>query len=366
MSPERRVEQTLCRMCEERCGIDVCLENGRIVDIVGNKDHRWNHGRVCVKARTAMDMIYHPDRVLTPLKRTADGWQEIPLDQALDEIAARLAEIRERHGARSVGAWSGEAIGFAQQEKLARRFLQAFGSPNFLSPDALCWASRYMKPQARRWCLASPGLRERPLHRPVGCEPAPLAPQLQDIMRARRRGASLVVVDPRLSAIARRADIHAAVRPGTDGALAWGLIHLLVGSGGYDKEFVQRHVLGFSKVAEHLRVPSPPRWCRQRPVCPPQPSAPWPARCRPPCPTWRRGWVSRPRASRQWVQQSACCRDAGRSARQSGPTREETFSRPPCRFGISHSTRRSRSRSSVPSVLTAFPCRMSSATTATR
>ena len=102
MSPERRVEQTLCRMCEERCGIDVCLENGRLVDIMGNKDHRWNHGRVCIKARAAMDMIYHPDRVLTPLKRTADGWQEIPLDQALDEIAARLAEIRERHGARSV------------------------------------------------------------------------------------------------------------------------------------------------------------------------------------------------------------------------------------------------------------------------
>ena len=258
MSPERRVEQTLCRMCEERCGIDVCLENGRIVDIVGNKDHHWNHGRVCVKARAAMDMIYHPDRVLTPLKRTADGWQEIPLDQALDEIAARLAEIRERHGARSVGAWSGEAIGFAQQEKLARRFLQAFGSPNFLSPDALCWASRFMSYRLVDGAWPLPDFENARCIVLWGANPPHSHPTMaQDIARAQRRGAGLVVVDPRLSAIARRADIHAAVRPGTDGALAWGLIHLLVGSGGYDKEFVQRHVLGFSKVAEYARAFTP-------------------------------------------------------------------------------------------------------------
>jgi anaerobic selenocysteine-containing dehydrogenase len=258
MPPERHVEQTLCRMCEERCGIDVCLENGRIVEIVGNKDHRWNHGHVCVKARAAMEMIYHPDRVLTPLKRTADGWQEISLDQALDEIAAHLVEIKQHHGARSVAAWSGEALGFAQQEKLARRFLQAFGSPNFLSPDALCWASRFMSYGIVDGAWPLPDFENARCIVLWGANPPHSHPTMaQDIIKAQRRGASLVVVDPRRSAIARRADIHAAVRPGTDGALAWGLVHLLVGSGGYDKEFVQRHVLGFSKVAEYARAFTP-------------------------------------------------------------------------------------------------------------
>ena len=71
MSPGRETQKTLCRMCDDRCGIDVHLEDGRIVDIVGNAEHVWNRGRVCAKARGAVDMVYHPDRLLTPLKRTA-------------------------------------------------------------------------------------------------------------------------------------------------------------------------------------------------------------------------------------------------------------------------------------------------------
>ena len=88
-------------------------------------------------------MVYHPDRILTPLKRTADGFEEISLGQALDEIAARVAEVIERHGARAVGVWKGEAIGFGQQENLARRFVHALGSPNYLSNDSMCYAARY-------------------------------------------------------------------------------------------------------------------------------------------------------------------------------------------------------------------------------
>src|SRR5665647_1615863 len=133
MSRERETQHTLCRMCDDRCGVDVHLEHGRIVDIVGNKEHLWNQGRVCAKARGAVDMVYHPDRILTPLKRTAGGFEEIPLEQALDEIAARIADVTERFGARAVGVWKGEAIGFGQQENLARRFTHALGSPNYLS-----------------------------------------------------------------------------------------------------------------------------------------------------------------------------------------------------------------------------------------
>ena len=136
--------QTLCRMCDDRCGIDVHLEDGRVVDITGNRAHPWSSGRLCVKARAAVDTVNHPDRLLRPLKRRGDDWEEIPLEQALDEIAERLQAIIERDGARSVSVWKGEAIGFAQQEDLARRFIHAIGSPNYLSNDSMCWVGRFI------------------------------------------------------------------------------------------------------------------------------------------------------------------------------------------------------------------------------
>ena len=252
------IQQTLCRMCDDRCGIDVHLEDGRIVDILGNKDHLWNRGRLCVKARAAVDMVYHPDRILAPLKRTDGGWQQIPLEQALDEIAARLAAVKEQHGARSIGVWKGEAIGFGQQETIARRFVHALGSPNYLSNDSMCYAARYFGFKLVDGAWPVPDLENARCIVLWGANPPYAHPNMtQFVTAARRKGATLVVVDPRLSAIARRADFHANVRPGTDGALAWGLIHQIVESGAYDKDFVERHTVGFAKVADYARAFTP-------------------------------------------------------------------------------------------------------------
>jgi len=144
MPVEQKTHHTLCRMCDEHCGIDVRTEGGYIVEIVGNKAHPSSHGKLCVKARAAMDMVYHPQRLLKPLKRTDGGWSEISLEQALDEIGGRLSDIEERFGSRSISVWKGEAVGFAQQEALARRFIHALGSPNYLSNDSTCFAARHI------------------------------------------------------------------------------------------------------------------------------------------------------------------------------------------------------------------------------
>ncbi len=258
MPQGRETRQTLCRMCDDRCGIDVHLEDGRIVDILGNEDHLWNRGRLCVKARAAVDMVYHPDRILAPLKRTDTGWQQISLEQALDEIAARLAALKEQHGARSIGVWKGEAIGFGQQETIARRFVHALGSPNYLSNDSMCYAARYFGFKLVDGAWPVPDLENARCIVLWGANPPYAHPNMtQFVTAARRKGATLVVVDPRLSAIARRADFHANVRPGTDGALAWGLVHQIVESGAYDKDFVERHTVGFAKVVDYARAFTP-------------------------------------------------------------------------------------------------------------
>jgi len=255
-----QVVQSLCRMCDDRCAINVYLRNGEIVDIDGFKDHPWNRGRLCVKGRAAVDMIYHADRLFKPLKKTEAGFVEIPLEQALDEIAEKLKAIKDKYEPRSISVWKGEAIGFAQQEDLARRFIHAFGSPNYFSNDSQCYNGRYFGYRLVEGEWAIPDYENAECIVLWGANPPYAHPNMtQQVMRARKKGAKLIVVDPRLSAIARQSDIHAALLPGTDGALALGIIHLLIEKGGYDKDFVRDYTLGFDELAQYAEAFTPER-----------------------------------------------------------------------------------------------------------
>ena len=258
--PERETVQTLCRMCDDRCAINVYLEDGKIVDIDGYKEHPWNRGRLCVKARAAVDMVYHPERLLKPLKRTKRGFEEISLQQALDEIAERLLAIKDKHGARSISIWKGEAIGFAQEEDMARRFVHALGSPNYFSNDSMCYNGRYFGYRLVEGSWPVPDYENSRCVVIWGANPPHAHPNMtQMIMRARKAGAKLIVVDPRMSAIARQADLHADLKPGTDGALALGLIQQLIETQGYDREFVEHYTVGFTELAEYAKAFSPER-----------------------------------------------------------------------------------------------------------
>ena len=258
MSQTRQVFQTLCRMCDDHCALNVYMEEDRVVDIDGYKEHPWNRGRLCSKGRAAVDLVYHPDRLWKPLKRTASGWQEIPLEQALDEIAERLLGIQKRYGERSIGVWKGEAVGFAQQEEMARRFVHAIGSPNYFSNDSLCFNGRWIGYTVVHGAWSVPDYEHTRLVLLWGANPPHAHPNMtQMIMRARRRGAKLVVLDPRLSAVARQADLHAPVRPGTDGALVWGLIRALLERGACDRELVENHSVGFPALEAYARAFTP-------------------------------------------------------------------------------------------------------------
>jgi len=251
---DRQTRQTLCRMCSESCALNVCLENGRIVEIEGFAGHPYNKGVVCSKAPAAIDLAYHPDRILRPLKKTAAGWQEIPLTQALDEIAARVKKIQTQYGERSMSVWKGEAIGFAQEEDIARRFIHAIGSPNYFSNDTACWLGKYIGYSLGYGQWQQPDFPHSRCMMLWGTNPPySQAMWTRGMMEAKGKGAKLIVVDPRLSAIARQADIHAALRPGTDGALAWGLIRLLVDKGWYDRDFIRDYTVGFDQMAAYAQ-----------------------------------------------------------------------------------------------------------------
>jgi anaerobic selenocysteine-containing dehydrogenase len=88
MVKKGKTEQTpsLCRMCDNRCGINVTVENGRITDITGLKEHKWNHGRICVKGRLGVDQVNAPDRLLHPLKRVGNRWKRLTLSRLMMKL----------------------------------------------------------------------------------------------------------------------------------------------------------------------------------------------------------------------------------------------------------------------------------------
>lgn len=245
---------TLCRQCAHHCGIVVHIENGQIARVSGNKFHHENLGMVCPKAREVREWVYHSERLSGCLKRTAKGgFTPISYEDALDEIARKMLDIKNSFGARAMSAWTGEAIGFLQQEAYAQRFIQAFGSPNFFTADSVCFALRFMAYQTCQGYWSYPPDFERAgMTFLWGTNPAYSHPPfMQRINRSRRQGGKLVVVDPRRSVAANKADFFLQVRPGTDAALALGLIRFLIQEKAYDQAFVASYSLGFEQLAAY-------------------------------------------------------------------------------------------------------------------
>jgi anaerobic selenocysteine-containing dehydrogenase len=245
---------TLCRQCAQHCGIYAHVEEGRVTRISGNKSHPENLGMVCPKGRAAAQWVYHPDRLTGCLKRADSGrFEAIAYDQALDEIAGKMMEIKDSFGARAMSAWTGEAIGFLQQEAFARRFIHAFGSPNFFTADSVCFALRLMAYQTCQGYWSYPPDFERAGMTILwGSNPAYSHPSfMQRINKSRRRGGKLVVVDPRRSVAAKKADLFLQLRPGTDAALVLGLIRFLIHEKAYDRKFVASYSIGFEALAAY-------------------------------------------------------------------------------------------------------------------
>jgi len=251
---------SLCRMCDNRCGINVYVENGTIVEITGLKEHKWNHGRLCVKGRLAVDMVNAPDRILKPLKRVDNKWQEINLIQAYDEIAEKIKKIQSAWGDRAMSVWKGEALGFLTQENLYRRFIHALGSPNYFSNDSQCYVGRWLGYALVTGDWATQDFIRSKCAVIWASNPPYSQPNLtQSILNGREKGGKLIVIDVRLSAIARQADEFVQILPGTDGALAHGIARQLIEDDNISHSFIKEYTVGFEAYAQYVMDFTPKR-----------------------------------------------------------------------------------------------------------
>ncbi|HMQ31229.1 MAG TPA: molybdopterin-dependent oxidoreductase [Chloroflexaceae bacterium] len=240
-----------CALCVSRCGSIAVVENGRFVALEPDPSHPTGKA-LCAKGRTAPELVYHPDRLLYPLRRTRPkgdpdpGWQRVSWDEALDATAAALRRIAAAHGPESVVFTVASPSTSASSDSLVwiERLMNAFGSPNESVSMELCGWGRFGA-TAYTYGAPVPGGYMPDLER-AGCilfwgynpNLARLAHAVAT-SEALRRGARLIVVDPRRTGPAQKADVWLRVRPGTDGALALGLANLMIERGWYDRAFVR-------------------------------------------------------------------------------------------------------------------------------
>lgn len=238
---------TFCAMCTSRCGVIATVEDGVFTKVTADPDHP--NGCICIKGSAAPEMVYSPDRLRTPMKRTrpkgdADpGWQPISWDEAMTTIAEKLLAIKAEDGAEAVVVGCATTAGAATEDMRPwlERMTGAFGSPNYLAPGHVCTWNRVYGSKFtfgapvpridldRSNCILLWGVN------PQVTEPA----QAMRIAKARKRGTNLIVIDPREHELARKADCWLRVRPGSDGALALAMIHVLFDENLYDEAFLR-------------------------------------------------------------------------------------------------------------------------------
>ncbi len=235
-----------CTQCRSRCGCVAVVEHGRLLGIEPLPDHPTGQA-LCPKGRAAPELVYHPERVTRPLRRTQPkgasdpGWQPIGWDEALAEISARLSDIRATHGAEqvafSVTTPSGSHI--SDSISWVERFIRAYGSPNTVYGTEICnWHKDYASRFTYGHDIGTPDFANADCIVLWGNNPAAtwLARQVE-IQKGLKRGARMIVIDPRPTALAKRATQWLRVRPGTDQAVALGLANLLVSSRRFDRAF---------------------------------------------------------------------------------------------------------------------------------
>ena len=244
-----RTVRGYCALCTAHCATIATVENGRVTRLDPDHDHP-NGGVICIKGKAAPELVYNQDRLDYPLRRTRPkgapdpGWQRVSWEEALDDIARHIVEIRERHGAKSIALAKGTKSGTSvdDAERWLGRLLYLIGSPNWVSTTHVCnWHKDSGFSYTFGSNLPTPDLEHSKSFLLWGHNPSSTSLILaHDIVQARARGMKTVVIDPRRVGIGAQADMLLQPRPGTDGALALALIHCLMEESWYDAGFARQ------------------------------------------------------------------------------------------------------------------------------
>lgn len=248
---ENRVVRTICQECGAACPILVHVEDGRAVRLEGAPDPSGAAGKLCARASACLERLYSPTRLTYPLRRVGDRgggeWERISWEEALDTVAGKLAGARDRYGAESVCLAKGI---YGRKADYVSRLGNVFGTPNVTSIDNTCYIPSASARLMTYGFDGAPDLAGGP--ECVLCWGNSADPPLQE-------GAKLIVVNVLKTSAAERADIWLRPRPGTDLALALGMLNVIIGESLYDQEFVDLWTAGFERLERHVEEYPPER-----------------------------------------------------------------------------------------------------------
>lgn len=260
--------------CHLGCGILMYTDDeGRLVKVEGDPENPFNQGRLCVRCLDLPEVVYSPDRILHPLKRARedrgkDKWEPIGWDEALDEIAGKILAAKEEYGPESVAFYSGTGRDIGQY---ITRLCWGFNSPNFVflmsgqscysprvagcfSTSGSFWVGDYSQQFPDRY--DNPDWKRPDLiviwgNNPIVSNSDGLYGHW--VVDCLKMGSRAIVVDPRMIWLASKAEHYLQIRPGTDGALALGIVNYLIENDLYDHEFVSLWCYGFDELAERAK-----------------------------------------------------------------------------------------------------------------
>ncbi len=250
--------RTTCKIgaCEPFCGLEVDVENGRMVAVRPDENHPISKGYACIKGMRVLDYQNDPDRLLHPLRRNGNGWERIEWSTATREVGRKLRAIRDEYGPTSIATYWGNACD-SNVIALTNTFCSALGSPNSFNVLSLEYTDRGAVAEAmlgNENYILQPDAGNASYALLLGTNPIVTQgmtllqrrPRIRsDFQSIQKRGGRVVVVDPRRTETVAVADEHIAIRPGTDLFFLLGVISAIINEGAVDAEFIDAHTVGF-------------------------------------------------------------------------------------------------------------------------
>ena len=254
---------TFCELCFWKCGMIAKVQNGKVVKLEGNPKHPLSNGMLCPRGNGAMGLTHDPDRIKRPMirtqKRGEDVFREVSWDEALDYTAEKMLDIKEKHGPECLALFN-----HGYGATFVKHLMKAYGSPNMAAPSYaqcrgprevgfdLTYGEEVLSPErtdianTRMLVLIGSHLGEN-MHNT----------QVQEFADALANGAKLVVIDPRYSTAAGKADWYLPIKPGTDLALLLAWMHVIINEGLYDKEYIENYSVGLDQLRAHVQKYTP-------------------------------------------------------------------------------------------------------------
>jgi anaerobic selenocysteine-containing dehydrogenase len=252
MEPRKK---TTCVLCGNLCGLEVLVDKNRIVKVWSDKENPRSQGYLCRKGRHIHHHQHHADRLLYPLKKVGDTFARISWEHAIDEIAEKLTTVLEQHGPRALALMGTGTLASPSQAAFSGSLMRGLGSRYVYNALAQELTGRFWvdgRTYGRQSLRTTPDIAETDMVLIVGKNPM-MSHHMQRARQVLKRLSKnpdtlLVVVDPRRSETAKIADVHLAIRPGTDALFYRAMISIILNEAWQNQAYIDKYVTGFERI----------------------------------------------------------------------------------------------------------------------